>query len=105
MIPIQPYTCKIEDAAGAAVVATGFTINGQLSNGALLRARPVFYTAAGVVIPNGAVPLRTAAGQTPQQLQAAESTEIALACSANSALSIDQAAKGVIAATRGVVLI
>jgi hypothetical protein len=105
MIAIAPKTSAAANPkTGKPFVAVGFTIDFRQVSGAMQGARPRFYDTSGAALPDGVVPLVVVAGQSPTQIAAAEATDIARACSEAPTLAVDQAAKGVIVATRGVVL-
>ena len=105
MVSITPKQSTAKNAAtGQPYTAVGFSIDYSKVSGTIQNARPCFYDPTGAVLPSGAIPLVSVPGQSVSQLQAAESTEIALAMASNPTLSDEQAAKSVIVPTRGVVL-
>lgn len=105
MIKIQPKPSAASPAPGApAYVATAFTVDYQMRGGVMLQAQPAFFDEQGKRLPNGAIPLVLAPGQTPEAAQTTESSMIALACSESPNTVIDVAASAVVVATRSITL-
>jgi hypothetical protein len=105
MIAIQPRkSVVINPKTGAAYTAVSFSVKYSVNKGAMLGAMPTFFDAAGNALPSGAIRLLPVTGQTPQQLQMAESADIARACSELPMVHVDQAAAPVVVISRGVVL-
>ena len=104
-VAIKPFTCLTKNLkTGQPYVAVSFTVNYQMRLGAMVGATPYFFDSTGAVLPNGTVPLLPVAGQSPAELQSAESTDIARACAATPTASVDVAAGPIVVTSRGVTL-
>jgi hypothetical protein len=106
-IAIQPMTSPAKNAkTNAPYVATSFSIYYQSAN-----PFPRFFDATGLPLPTGVIPFVPAAGETAAALQAAETTDLAVAITNTPGLAnetiqahVDRACTATIVRTRGVTL-